>query len=157
MTNSNIVRVTEAQKYDAIISLLKQIDEQCINLAFTDIPATLNADGSVKREGVTLYPEILVEFLQAKKEALSRKASAERKPTAAQQESESNKLLILDYLSNITEDNAKTATEINKAVPELAEFNNQKVSGLLRSLWNKGINPKVGKVSKDGKSYFYGI
>lgn len=77
------------------------------------------------------------------------------KPTATQIANEQYRSLILDFLS--TQSEGVTCTEIAKGIPELSDFNNQKVSALMRGLtYDPEHNPEgqVDKAIVKGKSLF---
>ena len=90
-----------------------------------------------------------VAHLNHENELLANKASATRKPTKEQIANEGYKDMIMKVLSAET---GKTATDVQKAIPAFAEFNNQKVAALLRSLRDEG---KVVKDTIKGRSYFF--
>lgn len=78
---------------------------------------------------------------------LEKKSSSDRKPSKTQIENEGYKSLIMDIMS----DELMTVTDIMKAVPEFADFSNQKVAALVKSLLTEG---KVTKTTEKGRSYF---
>ena len=80
-------------------------------------------------------------------EALDRKSSANRKPTATQKENEHFKELIM--LTIGTE--GKTVTEIMKSIPEFDGLANQKISALVKQLVDA---QKLTRTSIKGRSYF---
>lgn len=91
-----------------------------------------------------------IEFIDHEMELLSRKnSSGEKKPTATQLENESHKERIKDYLRGCSE--GVTVTQVLKAVPEFADFSNQKVARLLRDMLEAGV---VNKEVVKGKSLF---
>jgi predicted transcriptional regulator len=89
---------------------------------------------------------VLSEFIERELELLSKKNSAEKKPTAQQAENEAIKEIILE---NLTE--RMTISEMLKTIPELAEYSNQKISALMRQLILEGL---VVKTEDKRKSYF---
>jgi predicted transcriptional regulator len=89
---------------------------------------------------------VLSEFIERELELLSKKNSAEKKPTAQQAENEAIKEIILE---NLTE--RMTISEMLKTIPDLAEYSNQKISALMRQLILEGL---VVKTEDKRKSYF---
>ena len=89
---------------------------------------------------------ILSEFIERELELLSKKNSAEKKPTAQQAENEAIKETILENLTS-----RMTISEMQKTIPDLAEYSNQKISELMRQLVLEGL---VEKVEDKRKSYF---
>lgn len=118
---------------------------------FEDIKAILNGN-EVKRTSVTEA----IEFINSEIALLAKKnASKNGKPTAVQIANERYRGLILDFLATVS--NGVTCTEIAKGVPELSDFNNQKISALMRGLtYDEDKNPdgKVVKTTVKGKSLF---
>lgn len=136
MANSTTVRVTKAQKFNGAIALLE------------GKPAVV-IPGSDTREGVTLTAEYLCDFFRGELDLLAKKNSGNSKPTKTQEENEVYKGLILDFLG--TQENGVTCTEIQKGIPEFADFNNQKVAALVRQLLTAEL---VDKATSKGKSIF---
>lgn len=89
---------------------------------------------------------ILSEFIERELELLAKKNSAEKKPTAQQEENEAIKETILENLTS-----RMTISEMQKTIPDLAEYSNQKISALMRQLILEGL---VEKVEDKRKSYF---
>lgn len=118
-------------------------------MRFEDIKALLNGD--TVTHGTSL--DDAISFIDHEVELLARKnSSGEKKQTAAQKENEGYKALILEYLATLPDDSkGVTCTEIMKSVPEFADFNNQKISALVRQL--KLAERVVGEEVK-GKSLF---
>lgn len=112
---------------------------------FEDIIAMLN--GKDTQYGTTV--EIATAVLNHERDLLAKKNASERKPTAEQIANEGYCDLIVEYLSTQTE--GKTCTEIQRAIPEFADFNNQKVASLMRILSNAH---RVTKSVVKGKSLF---
>lgn len=116
---------------------------------FEDIIAMLNG-GTVKYgTDVTTATEVLNHEIGL----LARKNSSDsKKQTAAQKENEGFKTLILEYLVTLPEDSkGVTCTEIMKSIPDFSNFNNQKISALMRQL---KIADKVICEEVKGKSLF---
>jgi predicted transcriptional regulator len=89
---------------------------------------------------------ILSEFIERELELLAKKNSTEKKPTAQQAENEAIKETILENLTS-----RMTISEMQKSIPDLAEYSNQKISALMRQLILEGL---VEKVEDKRKSYF---
>ena len=89
---------------------------------------------------------ILSEVIERELELLAKKNSAEKKPTAQQAENEAIKETILENLTS-----CMTISEMQKSIPDLAEYSNQKISALMRQLILEGL---VKKVEDKRKSYF---
>lgn len=116
---------------------------------FEDIIAMLNG-GTVKYgTDVATATEVLNHEIGL----LARKNSSDsKKQTAAQKENEGYKALILEFLATLPDDSkGATCTEIMKSIPEFADFNNQKISALMRQL---KIADKVICEEVKGKSLF---
>ena len=92
---------------------------------------------------------ILSEFIERELELLTKKNSAEKKPTAQQAENEAIKETILENLTS-----CMTISEMQKSIPDLAEYSNQKISALMRQLILEGL---VKKVEDKRKSYFFKV
>lgn len=118
-------------------------------MRFEDIKALLN--GETVTYGTTV--EQAVEFIDKEMGLLARKNSSDKKPTKTQQENEKYKVLICDFLANKPEEKkGYTCTEVIKLVPELNEFNTQKIAPLMRQLENAG---KVAREEVKGKTLFH--
>ncbi len=115
---------------------------------FSDIKALLS--GESVTYGTDL--EMALSFIDHEMELLAKKNSGEKKKTDAQVANDGYKALILTYLGTLSADDVGvTCSEIGKAIPELSEFNNQKISALLRQLVTADV---VDKTVSKGKSYF---
>ena len=91
---------------------------------------------------------MLVEFIDHEVELLSKKNSAEKKPTAQQTANEVVKTAILNGMER---NRVYTVTEVTKEIPECAELTNQRVSALFRQLKDEG---KVIRTEDKRKAYF---
>ena len=89
-----------------------------------------------------------VAFIDHELELLSKKNSAEKKPTAQQTANEGVKNAIVEQME---ENRLYTVTEIIKEIPECSELSNQKVSALMRQLKDEC---RVIKTEDKRKSYF---
>jgi hypothetical protein len=93
---------------------------------------------------------VLVEFIDHEVELLSKKNSAEKKPTAQQTANAGIQSAILSVMS--AEPNRLfTITELIKSVPECADLTNQRVSALVRQLVDAG---KVERTEEKRKAFF---
>ena len=123
---NTVKRITKAQKFEDVIALLNG-----------------NPTKFIDKDGA-------VEFIRNEMALLAKKnASDSRKPTATQEANEKYKALILEFLSR--QESGKTCTEIAKSVPELFDFNNQKIAALMRQLVESTM---VNKTTVKGKSIF---
>lgn len=93
-----------------------------------------------------------VAFIDHELELLSKKNSAEKKPTAQQVANEGLKSVILNVLTD--NGGLMTVTDVQKSCAELSELSNQRVSALLRQLKDDG---KVERVEDKRKAYFKAI
>ena len=90
----------------------------------------------------------VAEKLEALKESISKKNSAERKPTATQKANEEYKKAILSFMEV---GKKYTISELMKEVVELADLSNQRVSALVRQLKDSGL---VERTEEKRKAYF---
>lgn len=119
-------RITKSMKFDAIRAAL--IGE--------DLP-----------HGLTT--EDLLAFVASEQALLTKKNTAEHKPTAKQVENDGFRALILDFLGS--QPDGATCTDIQKSIAAFADFQNQKISALLRPLVTSG---SVVKNVIKGKAVF---
>lgn len=90
----------------------------------------------------------LVEFINHELELLDRKNSAERKPTAKQNENSALKSAIVDEMESGVK---YTISEMIKALPSCADLTNQRVSAIVRQLVADGA---VVRTEEKRKAYF---
>lgn len=116
---------------------------------FEDIIAMLNGDTAKYGTDVSTATEVLTHEI----ELLARKNNSDsKKQTAAQKENEGYKALILEFLTTLPDDNkGVTCTEIMKSIPAFKDFNNQKISALMRQL---KVADRVVSEEVKGKSLF---
>lgn len=88
------------------------------------------------------------EKLEALKESISKKNSAERKPTATQKANEGYKEAILSFMEV---GKKYTISELMKSVVEIVDLSNQRVSALVRQLKESGL---VERTEEKRKAYF---
>ena len=89
-----------------------------------------------------------VKFIDHEIELLTKKNSAEKKPTAQQTANEGIKTAIVEGMEP---NRLYTVTEIIKSIPACADMTNQRVSALLRQLVEGG---KVKRTEDKRKAYF---
>ena len=89
-----------------------------------------------------------VKFIDHELELLTKKNSAEKKPTAVQVANEGLKTAILEFM---VVGERYTITDLMKSVPELADLSNQRVSALVRQLKDAEL---VTRVEEKRKAYF---
>lgn len=91
---------------------------------------------------------MLVEFIDHEVELLSKKNSAEKKPTAQQV---ANAGIATAIIEGMEPNRLYTVTEVIKSIPACADLTNQRVSALLRQLVEGG---KVKRTEDKRKAYF---
>ena len=89
-------------------------------------------------------------FVEHELELLAKKNSAEKKPTAAQV---ANKGIKDAIYNNMQENRLYTITELIKEVPECAELSNQRVSALVRQMYDCA-EPVLERMEEKRKAYF---
>jgi predicted transcriptional regulator len=92
--------------------------------------------------------EAEVKFIDHELELLAKKNTSDKKPTAQQEANNGIKEAILDYMVEGTQ---YTITDLLKGCDECKELSNQRVSALMRQLYNDG---KVDRVEDKRKTYF---
>ena len=91
---------------------------------------------------------MLVEFIDHEVELLTKKNSAEKKPTAQQV---ANAGIATAIIEGMEPNRLYTVTEVIKSIPACADLTNQRVSALLRQLVETG---KVKRTEDKRKAYF---
>ena len=91
---------------------------------------------------------MLVEFIDHEVELLTKKNSAEKKPTAQQVV---NAGIATAIIEGMEPNRLYTVTEVIKSIPACADLTNQRVSALLRQLVEAG---KVKRTEDKRKAYF---
>jgi hypothetical protein len=91
---------------------------------------------------------VLSEFITHEMELLSKKNSAEKKPTAQQV---ANVGIQTAILNGMEVGKAYTITDLIKSVPECADLTNQRVSALVRQMVDGG---SVERFEEKRKAYF---
>ncbi len=101
-----------------------------------DVAITAVSEGEVRDKLIAL------------KASIEKKNSAERKPTATQTANEGYKSAILSAMES---GKGYTITDLLKAVPEIAELTNQRVSAIVRQMVEAG---EVSREEIKRKAYF---
>ena len=91
---------------------------------------------------------MLVEFIDHEVELLSKKNSAEKKPTAQQV---ANAGIVTAIIEGMEPNRLYTVTEVIKSIPACADLTNQRVSALVRQLMDAG---RVKRTEDKRKAYF---
>lgn len=91
---------------------------------------------------------MLVEFIDHEVELLTKKNSADKKPTAQQV---ANAGIATAIIEGMEPNRLYTITEVIKSIPACADLTNQRVSALLRQLVEAG---KVKRTEDKRKAYF---
>mgnify|MGYP003326523857 CR=1 FL=1 len=104
-------------------------------------------EGLLKMPGLS---QEQIDFINHELELLSKKNSADKKPTAQQTANEAIKVAILD---NMAEGKMYTITDLIKSVPECADLTNQRVSALVRQL----VDDKVVVRTEDKRKAYFSL
>lgn len=95
-----------------------------------------------------------IKFIDHELELLEKKNSkTNKKPTATQTANGDYKTVILDFLKE-NKDKRYTVTELIKAIDEISELSNQRVSALVKQLRDDFL---VDRVEEKRKAYFFYI
>lgn len=94
--------------------------------------------------------DALKAFVEHELELLAKKNSAEKKPTAVQVANEGIKAAIVESMEP---NKLYTITDIIKSVPECAELTNQRVSALVRQMYDCA-EPVIERIEEKRKAYF---
>ena len=89
-------------------------------------------------------------FVEHELELLAKKNASEKKPTAVQVANEGIKSAIYEGMQ---ENRLYTITELIKEIPECAELTNQRVSALVRQMYDCA-EPVLVRVEEKRKAYF---
>ena len=95
---------------------------------------------------------MLVEFIEHELELLTKKNSAEKKPTAVQVANDGIKSVILEVL--VANGDKMTISEMQKVNAELGELSNQRISALVRQLKE---DEKIERIEDKRKAYFKAV
>lgn len=94
--------------------------------------------------------QTLVDFINHELELLAKKNAAEKKPTAVQIANDGIKTAIFDGME---ENRLYTITELIKEIPACNDLTNQRVSALVRQMYDCA-NPCIERVEEKRKAYF---
>lgn len=130
-TMTNTKKLTKKDKFNALATMLNSVD-----------PTNVVANGITASE--------LAEFIAHEIDLLENRKQGDRKPTAQQNANESIKQVILD---NMTENRLYTITEMCKEFPECADLSNQRMSAILKQMYDCE-NPTIKKIVDKRKTYF---
>lgn len=135
---------------------MKEVDTMTITKKFTKkdkfnaLATMLNSLNSTNVVADGLTAGDLLEFIDHEIELLNNRKTGDRKPTAQQTANEGIKQAILD---NMTENRLYTISEMVKEFPECAELSNQRMSALLKQMYDCE-NPLIKKIVDKRKTYF---
>jgi hypothetical protein len=99
------------------------------------------------RDCGTISADSMMDFIEHELELLSKKNSAEKKPTAQQTANEGIKQAILDGMED---GRLYTITDIQKNIPACADLSNQRVSALVRQM----VDVTIERTEDKRKAYF---
>lgn len=131
MNENKTIKMTKADHFDALMNFLAENP----GIEFHTAKGKLTA-------------EQMAEFAAHEVELLSKKNSADKKPTAQQAANEGIKTAILDGME---EGKPYTITDLIKSIDACADLTNQRVSALMRQLKEEG---KVVRTEDKRKAYF---
>ena len=95
------------------------------------------------------YDEVIA-FIDHELELLARKNTSDKKPTAVQQ---ANNVLKSAILEGMEINRLYTITEMIKEIPACADLSNQRVSAVVRQMYDCA-EPTIEKVVEKRRSYF---
>lgn len=153
MTNTtNSVRVTKAQKYNAIMNILEQVDGAWDDII---IKAPIDKDGNPTKDDAVINTAILVDFCKSEMDLLNRKTKSEnRKLTPRQKENEELKVKIMEYMA--AQNEGKTCTDVMRELAltdsEGELIGNQRIARLMTALFKD--DGKVKRNNVKGVAYF---
>lgn len=126
--------------------MAEQVKKVTKTQRFSDVKALLTGEPTAYGTDV----ETALAFIDHEMELLMKKnSSGEKKPTKTQEENMVHKERIADFLR--MQEEGVTVTQVLKAIPEFADFSNQKVARLMRDMLEAG---QVTKEVIKGKSLF---
>ena len=131
MNTNKTVKMTKADRFTALAKFLSD-----------------NPDMKFPTPKGEITAKDMGEFVAHELELLSKKNSADKKPTAQQTANEAIKTAIVDGMEV---NRLYTITELIKEIPECAEMTNQRVSALVRQLVDAGL---VKRTEDKRKAYF---
>ena len=131
MNTNKTVKMTKADRFTALAKFLSD-----------------NPDMKFPTPKGEITAKDMGEFVAHELELLSKKNSADKKPTAQQTANEAIKTAIVDGMEV---NRLYTITELIKEIPECADMTNQRVSALVRQLVDAGL---VKRTEDKRKAYF---
>ena len=131
MNTNKTVKMTKADRFTALAKFLSD-----------------NPDMKFPTPKGEITAKEMGEFVAHELELLSKKNSADKKPTAQQTANEAIKTAIVDGMEV---NRLYTITELIKEIPECADMTNQRVSALVRQLVDAGL---VKRTEDKRKAYF---
>ena len=131
MNTNKTVKMTKADRFTALAKFLSD-----------------NPDMKFPTPKGEITAKDMGEFVAHELELLSKKNSADKKPTAQQTANEAVKTAIVNGMEV---NRLYTITELIKEIPECAEMTNQRVSALVRQLVDAGL---VKRTEDKRKAYF---
>ena len=131
MNTNKTVKMTKADRFTALAKFLSD-----------------NPDMKFPTPKGEITAKDMGEFVAHELELLSKKNSADKKPTAQQTANEAVKTAIVDGMEA---NRLYTITELIKEIPECADMTNQRVSALVRQLVDAGL---VKRTEDKRKAYF---
>ena len=131
MNTNKTVKMTKADRFTALAKFLSN-----------------NPDMKFPTPKGEITAKDMGEFVAHELELLSKKNSADKKPTAQQTANEAIKTAIVDGMEA---NRLYTITELIKEIPECADMTNQRVSALVRQLVDAGL---VKRTEDKRKAYF---
>ena len=131
MNTNKTVKMTKADRFTALAKFLSD-----------------NPDMKFPTPKGEITAKDMGEFVAHELELLSKKNSADKKPTAQQTANEAVKTAIVNGMEV---NRLYTITELIKEIPECAEMTNQRVSALVRQLVDAGL---VKRTEDKRKVYF---
>ena len=131
MNTNKTVKMTKADRFTALAKFLSD-----------------NPDMKFPTPKGEITAKDMGEFVAHELELLSKKNSADKKPTAQQTANEAVKTAIVNGMEV---NRLYTITELIKEIPECADMTNQRVSALVRQLVDAGL---VKRTEDKRKAYF---
>jgi hypothetical protein len=131
MNTTKTVKITKADRLTALAKFLSD-----------------NPDMKFPTPKGEITAQDMGKFVAHELELLSKKNSADKKPTAQQTANEAIKTAIVDGMEV---NRLYTITELIKEIPECADMTNQRVSALVRQLVDAGL---VKRIEDKRKAYF---
>ena len=96
---------------------------------------------------------MLMEFISHELELLAKKNASATGDKQMTEKQKANEVLKVAILEGMDDNRLYTITELIKEIPACAELTNQKVSAVVRQMY-EGANPSIEKMVDKRKSYF---